>query len=92
MGDWKLIFPHDTRSYVGVPPGKDGWPGPYNHYRTGLELYDLRRDPGERYNVIEQYPEITEKLQQYAEEARTDLGDDLTGIQGSNRRPVGRIE
>jgi arylsulfatase len=54
-------------------------------------LYDLRRDPGERYNVIEFYPEIVSKLEKIASEARMDLGDDLTGDQGSNRREPGKI-
>jgi arylsulfatase len=92
MGDWKLIFPHNHRSYEGVLPGNDGWPGPYRNGHTGLELYDLRRDPGERYDVIEQYPEIAEKLQKFAEEARTDLGDDLTGVNGTNTRAAGSLE
>ncbi len=42
-------------------------------------LYDLRCDPGERYNVIEFYPEIVSKLEKIAAAAREDLGDDLTG-------------
>jgi len=52
-------------------------------------LFDLRRDQGERYDVKEMNPEIVAKLQQLADEAREDLGDDLTGEEGKNRRPVG---
>jgi len=92
VGDWKLVFPHDHRSYEDVLPGNDGWPGPYKQGRAELALYDLRRDPGERYNVIDQYPEITEKLQKFAEEVRQDLGDDLTDNEGVNRRPIGRLQ
>jgi arylsulfatase len=92
IGDWKLIFPHPYRSYEDVLPGNDGWPGPYNDGISGLELYDLRRDPGERYNVIEQYPDITETMQKFAEDARNDLGDDLTDIKGTNTRPAGILE
>lgn len=92
MGDWKLVFPHGHRSYEDVLPGNDGWPGPYKNGQAVLGLYDLRRDPGERYNVLEQYPEITEKLEHFAEEARQDLGDDLTNTEGRNRRPIGRLE
>jgi arylsulfatase len=92
IGDWKLVFPHEHRSYEDVLPGNDGWPGPYKNSQSVLGLYDLRRDPGERYNVIEQYPEIVEKLQHFAEEAREDLGDDLTNTEGMNRRPIGRLE
>jgi arylsulfatase len=92
IGDWKLVFPHEHRSYVDVLPGNDGWPGPYKQGQAELGLYDLRRDPGERYNVIEQYPEIVRNLENFAEEARLDLGDDLTNTDGANRRPIGRLQ
>ncbi len=92
IGDWKLVFPHEHRSYEDVLPGNDGWPGPYKNGQAVLGLYDLRRDPGERYNVIEQYPEIVVELEHFAEEARQDLGDDLTNVEGMNRRPIGRSE
>jgi arylsulfatase len=92
IGNWKLVFPHEHRSYEDVLPGNDGWPGPYKSGQSVLGLYDLRRDPGERYNVIEQYPEIVEKLERFAEEARQDLGDDLTQAEGTNQRPIGRLE
>lgn len=91
QGHWKLVFPHKYRSYEGVLPGNDGFPGPYAQKESGLELYDLRRDPGEEYNVIELHPDIVEKLKKIADQAREDLGDDLTGHPGKNRRPPGRI-
>jgi len=40
---------------------------------------------------MEFYPEIVEKLNKLADDAREDLGDDLTGNPGKNRRPPGRI-
>lgn len=88
---FKLVLPHRYRSYCGVLPGKDGWPGKVgtDSVKT-VELYDLRRDPGERYDVKELYPEIVEELQKIVEEARQDLGDDITNRQGSNRRKPGR--
>lgn len=89
-GEWKLIFPHTHRSYH-VLPGTDGLPGEYGNVETGLELYDLRRDQGERYNVREMYPEIVARLSQLADEAREDLGDDLTGHPGKNRRGPGTL-
>lgn len=92
-GDFKLVFPHHHRSYEGVMPGNDGWPGAYrDDYIDAPELYDLRRDPGERYNVIEIYPHIAEKLEQIAINARADLGDDLTGVTGTGTREPGRSE
>jgi len=92
-GDWKMVLPHHHRSYEGIMPGNDGWPGGYNEgYVEAPELYDLRRDPGERYNVIELYPEIAQKLLNIAEKARADLGDDLTGTTGAGNREPGRSE
>ncbi|GAA4309513.1 sulfatase [Compostibacter hankyongensis] len=91
QGPWKLILPHPYHSYEGQLPGKDGWPGRMHKDSTGLALYDLRRDPGERYDVKAAHPEVVTQLQQLAEEAREDLGDDLTGRKGKNRRPPGRL-
>jgi arylsulfatase len=50
------------------------------------ELYDLRRDPGERYNVANENPEIVKDLQILAAEAREDLGDDILKVEGTGRR------
>lgn len=92
-GNWKLVLPHPGRTYEGFAPGRDGLPGKTNEnfdFKEGL--YDLRRDPGERYNVVESYPEIVAELEKIAADAREDLGDDLTGNPGKNRREPGRIE
>lgn len=88
-GNWKLVLPHHSRTYEGFKPGSDGMPGQVNenHFVEG-GLYDLRRDPGERYNVRGDYPEIEAELLKIAMEARADLGDDLTGNPGKNRRPA----
>jgi len=91
---WKLVLPHDNyQSYRGQKPGKDGWPGPYTTEKiTSTELYDLRRDPGEWYNVAEYYPEKVRELQALVEEARKDLGDENTGVPGANRREIGTLK
>lgn len=89
-GDWKLVFPHPGRTYEGFPPGKNGNPGSVNgNFQFAGGLYDLRRDPGERYDVRESYPEIAEALEKIAAEAREDLGDELTGHPGKGRREPG---
>ena len=89
-GNWKLVFAHPGRTYVGFKPGVDGFPGPTNeNFQFEEALYDLRRDPGERYNVEEYYPEVVADLKKIADEARLDLGDDLMNIKGKNvREPV----
>lgn len=89
---WKLVFPHEHRSYEGVVPGNDGIFGETRQAKTELALYDLRRDPGERYDVLSLYPKIAEELEKIASEAREDLGDNLQKIQGKNRREPGRIK
>ncbi len=91
-GDWKLVFTHPGRMDTGYSPGKDGNPGPNSeNYTHQGALYDLRRDPGERFNVEFDYPEIAKKLRMIADEAREDLGDDITGKQGKNRRQIGKV-
>ena len=90
---WKLVLPHKSRTYRNLKPGGDRWPGP-----TGIEtisepeLYDLRRDPGEWYNVASYYPEKVSELMTLAGEARKDLGDNLTKNAGENRRKAGSIK
>ena len=35
---------------------------------------------------------VVEELQTVADDARSDLGDDLTGHQGTGRRPIGKLK
>jgi arylsulfatase A-like enzyme len=88
--DWKLVLPHEGRSYEGQQPGNDGYPGkaPENAAYP-MALYDLRRDPSERYDVQATYPDVVRELQQLAEEAREELGDDLTKRTGKHVREAG---
>jgi arylsulfatase len=89
---WKLVFEHPSRSYEGQAPGMDGFPGKSpEDVLMPKALYDLRRDPGERYDVQEQYPQIVKMLESLAEEAREDLGDDLQNRKGKNTRPAAVI-
>jgi arylsulfatase A-like enzyme len=91
-GNWKLVFAHPGRTYIGFKPGVDGFPGPTNNEFPFEEgLYDLRRDPGERYDVKEYYPEVVAELKKLADGARIDLGDDIQNEKGQNRREPGRI-
>ena len=89
--DWKLMLPHDYFTYEKDLLGKDGVPGKTTKVNFPMALYDLRQDPGERYDLQESYPEIVVELQKLAEEARADLGDDLKAIKGINRRPAGMV-
>jgi len=90
---WKLILPHSGRTYRGNKPGNGGWPGATGTEKIeAVRLYDLRRDPGEWYDVAEVYPEKVNELEKLAEKARLDLGDDLTGAPGTNRRKAGFVK
>jgi arylsulfatase A-like enzyme len=92
-GPWKLVFEHQGRTYIGFAPGFDGFPGKTNENFLFQEaLYDLRRDPGERYDVKEYYPEVVAELKKLADEARLDLGDDIQNIKGQNNREPGRVK
>ncbi|MFN5077430.1 MAG: sulfatase-like hydrolase/transferase [Planctomyces sp.] len=54
-----------------------------------LSLFDLQTDPGEQHNVAREHPEIVARLTGLADRMRRDLGDSLTGIQGTGVRPAG---
>lgn len=91
-GRFKLVFPHKYVTYGAYEPGNDGQPGNLtNVVLTKPELYDLRRDPGERYNVIGQYPQEVIKLMKIAEDMREELGDNLTRKKGTARRNPGKV-
>ena len=90
-GKWKLYFPHRYRSFEGKIGRNDGLPEAYDHYDMGLELYDLKNDVSERTNVAGQYPAVVDSLQAMAAAFRLRLGDQLTGVQGSEVREPGRV-
>jgi arylsulfatase len=83
---WELVLPHTSQAYTQGTPGKDGKPGPTPVMPVTMALYNLTHDPGTVYDVQKQYPEILIQLLQYAEQAREDLGDDLTNRKGKNIR------
>ena len=90
--EWKLVFPHSHRTYEGLLPGEGGVDGPTGLGQAQLALYNLSRDPAERYNVKELYPDVYSELEEIAAVAREDLGDRLNNIKGKNVRKPGRIE
>lgn len=91
-GEYKLVFPHKYVSYEVYAPGNDGQPGKLADREVSqCELYDLRRDSGERLNVIDMYPQVVERLKAMADDLRRDLGDDLTNMKGPGRREPGKV-
>lgn len=92
-GMFKLVFPHKYVTYGAYVSGNDGQPGRLtNREVLKSELYDLRRDPGERYDVISQYPEVAAKLMKIADLKRKELGDNLTRVKGAERRMPGLVQ
>lgn len=90
-GTYKLVFPHKHRSYEGFAPGNNGTPGKVNEYKELKEplLFDLRRDPGERYNLYNELPQLVNELEKIADKYRLELGDDLQKVEGKGVRKAG---
>ena len=53
-------------------------------------LYNLLTDPGEQKTLYRDHPEIVERLEALAQQAREDLGDSGTAAVGKNIRPIGK--
>ena len=56
-----------------------------------IELYNLKQDISESNDVASEHPEVVEKIKLLADEMRLKLGDKLYKIEGTENRPVGRI-
>ena len=90
-GRWKLILPHTFRTLNGHPGGKGGTPVHYDNQTTGLALYDLQEDIGETKNLASERPKIVAELVKKVAAMRTELGDSLTGQEGTARRAPGNV-
>jgi arylsulfatase len=91
-GAWKLYFPHTYRTLGGRPGGKEGRPVPYEQRQVSApELYNHGLDISETHDLAADYPEVVARLTAMAEEARSDLGDSLTGRTGAGVREPGRV-
>ena len=87
-GKWKLHFPHNYPAPQRC--GSNGERGELVTKQIGKELFDLDADIGESVDVSAQHPDVVQRLEQLAQQARDDLGDGA--LEGRNVRPVGRVE
>ena len=70
----EAIFPQNYRSLNGRPGGTNGMPVKYEMNKVNSnELYNLKNDPSEEYNVYEENIEIAKKLEEMGEELETSL-------------------
>ncbi len=90
-GPWKLHFPHGYRTLGDTPRATGGVPVQYKQAKTDLALYNLETDIGEQHNVADQHPDIVERLQRLADAMRQDLGDAAKKMEGTGRRPSGKV-
>jgi arylsulfatase A len=56
------------------------------------ELYNLAADIGETTDVAADHTDVVAELEALAQACREDLGDSVTGTQGANRRPAGKVD
>lgn len=57
-----------------------------------VELFDLANDIAESRCVADDHPDVVERLMAAMEEMRQQLGDSRFGIEGTERRPAGRVD
>lgn len=85
-GDWKLK--------LETTVGHDSHYAPRGDKESTVPtcLYDLAIDTGEQKSVLKDHPNVEQRLQQFATEARNDLGDSRQNNPGSKkRRPASHL-
>lgn len=80
-GRFKLHLPHSYKRLV--VPGSGGKPGRYDDTDLETSLFDIERDPGERYNIAGLYLEVVDELSERARQFDEALKADS--------RPAGRV-
>ena len=73
--DWKLVLPRpQAPEWIGIGK-KSIWKKDDVEPVRGLELYNLRKDPSERRNLAQSYPEKVKELMLLINHARHEIGD-----------------
>ena len=76
-GRWKLRLQFDDEGKI-VPDGE--------------QLYDLESDIGETTDLSDELPDVVEEMKAALDRGREELGDEATGAEGRNIRPIGRVD
>ncbi len=63
----------------------------YRVVETPRALFNLKTDPGETTNILDQHPDVVIQIDRLAEKMREDLGDSLNGRLGKRVRPRATI-
>ena len=81
QGDWKLVFRGTPRRYLSYELDKQGLVTNLlsSNIPEGLQLYNLAEDPGERQNLIDQYPEKVAAMEKIYNEWRVQMADPTHG-------------
>ena len=64
-GQWKMHLEHPYRHLV--TPGNDGMAGQYEQLVIKKSLFNLKNDPFETKNVINEHPMVLQQLEEWAE-------------------------
>ncbi len=80
QGDWKLLFRKAPRTYRAYELDENGLVKP--EFRavplvTGLQLYNLAEDPGEKTNLANKFPERVEQMKKMHAEWRAQMIDPI---------------
>jgi arylsulfatase len=88
-----MYFPHRYRTLNGRKGRNDGIPIKYEYVDVKEnKLYNLKTDPSETKNIINEFPEIAKKIIVLADNKRKEIGDDLTNVVGLENREIGMID
>jgi arylsulfatase A-like enzyme len=81
-GDWKLVYRRASRSYKAYELDENGLVKPQMKpvkHPVGMQLYNMAKDPGERTNLAEQFPERLGAMEQLYKGWRGTMADPVMG-------------
>jgi len=81
QGDWKLVYRHNHRLYRTYDLDDKGVVKRYINKKMtlGMQLYNLADDPGERKNLVDQYPEKVETMKKVYTDWRAQMPEPIHG-------------